>query len=450
MIRSGKELAVGELFGTDGVRGVANRELTSELAFRLGRAGAYVLCEGQGTIYIGRDTRLSGDMLEAALIAGICSTGADAVRLGIIPTPGVAFLTKSDGAAGGVVISASHNPVEDNGIKFFDSQGFKLDDAEESRIEAAVKDDLLISRPTGLMIGRAYTELRGLEKYVRHAVDTVDCDFSDLRIVVDCGYGAAWDAAPRVLRELGAEVIAINDEPDGSRINVDCGSTNVRALRDAVLEHKAQVGIAHDGDADRVIAVDEKGNPVDGDAIILICGLHLAEKGLLRNNTVVVTVMSNLGLELAFTEAGIKVHRTSVGDKYVLRKMLEENAALGGEQSGHIIFSDYGSTGDGIVSAVQLISVMKEKGEPLSVLARQMKKLPQTTVNVRVKDKSAAQSSDALAEAVKAAEAELGGTGRILVRPSGTEPVIRIMVESPTDEQCMVLADRIAAVISHY
>jgi phosphoglucosamine mutase len=450
MICWGKELTVGELFGTDGVRGVANKELTPELAFRLGRAGAYVLCEGQGTIYIGRDTRVSGDMLEAALIAGICSTGADAVRLGVIPTPGVAFLTKSMGAAGGVVISASHNPVEDNGIKFFDSRGFKLDDAEESRIEAAVKDDLLIPRPTGLLVGRAYTELQGLEKYSRHAIDTVDCDFSNLRIVVDCGYGAAWEAAPRILRALGAEVIAMNAEPDGSKINVNCGSTNVDALSKAVLENKAQVGIAHDGDADRVIAVDEKGNPVDGDAIMLICGLHLAEKGLLRNNTVVVTVMSNLGLELAFNEAGIKIHRTPVGDKYVLQKMLEENASLGGEQSGHIIFSDYCTTGDGIVTAVQLISVMKEKGEPLSVLARQMKKLPQTMVNVRVKDKGAAQSSDALAEAVKAAEAELGSTGRILVRPSGTEPVIRIMVESPTDEQCVEMADRLAAVISHY
>lgn len=441
---------MGELFGTDGVRGVANAELTPELAFRLGRAGAYVLCQGQGTLYIGRDTRVSGDMLEAALIAGICSTGADAVRLGIIPTPGVAFLTKSTGAAGGIVISASHNPVEDNGIKFFDSRGFKLEDGEESRIEAAVKDDTLIPRPTGLLVGKAYTELRGLTKYISHAIDTVDCDFSGLRIVVDCGYGAAWDAAPRVLRELGAEVIAMNDEPDGSKINVDCGSTNVSELSKAVVENQAHVGIAHDGDADRVIAVDEKGQTVDGDAIILICGLHLAEKKQLKNNTVVVTVMSNLGLELAFSEAGIKVHRTFVGDKYVLRKMLEEDASLGGEQSGHIIFNDYGSTGDGIVSAVQLISVMKEKGEPLSVLARQMKKLPQTMVNVRVNDKEAAQNSDALAEAVKAAEAELGSTGRILVRPSGTEPVIRIMVESPTDEQCAELADRIAAVISHY
>lgn len=441
---------MGELFGTDGVRGIANKELTPELAFRLGRAGSYVLGCGEGTILIGRDTRLSGDFLEAALIAGICSTGADAVRLGIIPTPGVAFLTRSMGATGGVVISASHNPVEDNGIKFFSSEGFKLGDEEESRIEAAVKDDLLIPRPTGLLVGKAFTELHGIEKYARHVMETVDCDFAGLRIVVDCGFGAAWEAAPKVLRELGAEVIAINDEPDGSRINVNCGSTNVKELAQTVVEQKAHVGIAHDGDADRVIAVDEEGNIVDGDSIMLICGLHLAKKGLLRNNTVVVTVMSNLGLELALTEAGIKIHRTAVGDKYVLRKMLEENASLGGEQSGHIIFGDHCTTGDGIVTAVQLISVMKEEGELLSVLARQMKKLPQTMVNVRVKDKRAAQESEALADALKSAQEELGSTGRILVRPSGTEPVIRVMVEGPTEERCVEIADRLAAVVSHY
>jgi phosphoglucosamine mutase len=439
---------LGELFGTDGVRGIANKELTAELAFKLGRAGAYVLCGGQGTILIGRDTRVSGDLLEAALIAGICSTGANAVRLGIIPTPGVAFLTRSMGADAGIVISASHNPVEDNGIKFFDSKGFKLGDEEESRIEAAVKDDLIIPRPTGLLVGRAFTEVQGLEKYALYVANTVNCDFSGLRIVVDCGYGAAWEAAPRILTQLGAEVIAINNQPDGSRINVNCGSTNVKALIEQVLKHNADAGIAHDGDADRVIAVDEKGNIVDGDSIMLICGLHLAEKGLLRNRTVVVTVMSNLGLEIAFNEAGIKIHRTPVGDKYVLRKMLEEDATLGGEQSGHIIFSDHCTTGDGIVSAVQLISVMKEKGEPLSALSRLMKKLPQTMVNVRVKDKEAAQKSEALAKALKAAEGELGNTGRILVRPSGTEPVIRVMVESPTEEQCTEIADRVAAVIS--
>ena len=441
---------MGELFGTDGVRGVANKELTPELAFRLGRAGAHVLCGGEGALLIGKDTRLSGDLLEAALIAGICSTGADAVLLGILPTPGVAFLTQSMGSAGGIVISASHNPVEDNGIKFFDSQGFKLGDQEESSIEAAVRDDSLIPRPTGLLVGRAYTEHQGIENYVRHVIETVDCDFTGLRIVVDCGFGAAWEAAPKVLRALGAEVIAINDEPDGSRINVNCGSTNVQELAQKVLEYHAHVGIAHDGDADRVIAVDEQGNIVDGDAIMLICGLHLAKKDRLSNQTVVATVMSNLGFELALTEAGIKLHRTSVGDKYVLRKMLEENASLGGEQSGHIIFRDFCTTGDGIVTAVQLIGVMKELGEPLSALARQMKKLPQTMVNVRVKDKNAAQNSEALAKALKEAREELGSTGRILVRPSGTEPVIRVMVEGPTEEQCAEIADRLAAVVSKY
>lgn len=441
---------MGELFGTDGVRGVANKELTPELAFKLGRAGAYVLCGGRGTILIGRDTRVSGDFLEAALIAGICSTGADVVRLGIIPTPGVAFLTRSSDAAAGVVISASHNPVEDNGIKFFNSNGYKLGDEEESLIEAAVKDDSMIPRPTGLLVGKAYTELQGVEKYSKHAISTVGCDFSGVRVVVDCGYGAAWEAGPKVLAQLGAEVIAINAEPDGTKINVDCGSTNVKELSRKVLEHEAHLGVAHDGDADRVIAVDEQGKTVDGDTIMLICGLHLRNKGLLKNDTVVVTVMSNLGLELAFKKAGITIHRTPVGDKYVLRKMLQEGASLGGEQSGHIIFADHCTTGDGIVTAVQLAGVMKETGEPLSALTSLMKKLPQTMVNVRVRDKAAAQNSEELAEALKAAEEELGSTGRILVRPSGTEPVIRVMVESPTEEQCEEVADRLAAVVSHY
>lgn len=440
---------MGELFGTDGVRGVANKELTPELAFSLGRAGAHVLCNGKGKIVIGRDTRVSGDMLEAALIAGICSTGVDAIRLGIIPTPGVAFLARSTEAAGGVVISASHNPVEDNGIKFFDAQGYKLGEEEESRIEAAVKVDAA-DRPTGKDVGRIFTELQSIEKYAQHAIDTVDCDFSGLRVVVDCACGAAWEAAPRVFSQLGAEVIAINNDPDGERINVNCGSTNVGLLKKTVLEHHAHVGIAHDGDADRIIAVDEKGNTVDGDAIMLICGLHLAQKGLLRNDTVVVTVMSNLGLELALKEAGLKVFRTAVGDKYVLRKMLEENASLGGEQSGHIIFADHCTTGDGVVTACQLMAVIKEKGEPLSGLSRLMKKLPQTMVNVRVKDKAAAQNSQELALAVQAAEAELGSTGRILVRPSGTEPLIRVMVESPSEKQCTDIADRLAAIVSHY
>ena len=440
---------MGEFFGTDGVRGVANRELTPELAFSLGRAGAHVLCNGRGKIVIGRDTRVSGDMLEAALVAGICSTGAQAVRLGVIPTPGVAFFARSTDAAGGVVISASHNPVEDNGIKFFDSQGYKLGDKEESLIEAAVKNDVA-DRPTGKDVGRAFTELQGIKQYAQYAAGTVDCDFSGLRVVVDCACGAAWEAAPKVFSKLGAEVIAINDQPDGERINVNCGSTNVGLLSRTVIEHQAHVGIAHDGDADRVIAVDEKGNTVDGDAIMLICGLHLARKGLLRNNTVVVTVMSNLGLELALTKAGIKVYRTSVGDKYVLRKMLEEDASLGGEQSGHIIFADHCTTGDGIVTACQLIAVIRERGEPLSALSSLMKKLPQTMVNVRVKDKAAAQNSKELAAALKAAEKELGNAGRILVRPSGTEPVIRVMVESPTEEQCIDIADRLAAVVSYY
>ena len=441
---------MGELFGTDGVRGVANTELTAELAYELGRAGAYVLCRnGTGRIVVGRDTRLSGEMLEAALAAGICSVGVDVVRLGVIPTPGVAYLVRHLGADAGVMISASHNPVQDNGIKFFDSRGFKLGEDDESAVEAVVlKNQKTLPRPTGVYIGRIYSNDSAVDDYVRWAAGTVTGDLSGLRVVVDCAYGAAWQAAPRILKELGAEVTAINTEPDGSRINVDCGSTNVSGLSRLVVENRAHAGIAHDGDADRVIAVDETGAVVDGDAIMVILGRSMAQKGLLRGNKVVVTVMSNLGLELALKEAGIKIFRTPVGDKYVLRKMLEEDASLGGEQSGHIIFGDYCSTGDGLVTACQLLSVVKESGELLSDLSRLMKKLPQTMVNVRVKDKLRAQESPELKEAISRAEDELGSTGRVLVRPSGTEPVVRIMVEGPTEEKCVEIADRLAAVLS--
>jgi len=440
---------MGNLFGTDGVRGEANRELTPELAYRLGRAGAYILCgKNRGAkIVVGKDTRVSGDMLEAALAAGICSVGVDVLRVGIIPTSGVAFLTRYLKADAGVMISASHNPVEDNGIKFFDKLGYKLDDSGEEAVEAAVLDkNAEFPRPTGLDVGRVYQE-EALKYYIQHILGTVSGDFKGLKVVVDCAYGAAWEAAPKVLRELGAEVIPINCRPDGSRINVGCGATNVEQLRQAVLEYGADVGIAHDGDADRVIAVDEKGGTVDGDAIMVICGLDMAEKGALRNNAVVVTVMSNLGLELAFKEAGVSVYRTPVGDKYVLRKMLELGASLGGEQSGHIIFTDHCTTGDGIVTACKLLSVVVEKGVPLSELAGRMKKLPQKLVNVRVRNKEEALASDELKEAVEAVERELGDSGRVLVRPSGTELVIRIMVECPDEELCSEMAGRIAEAV---
>ncbi len=437
---------MGRLFGTDGVRGEANRELTPELAYKIGRAGAYVLCgENRGAkIVVGKDPRVSGDMLEAALIAGICSVGVDVIRVGIIPTAGVAFLTRYLEADAGVMISASHNPVEDNGIKFFDKLGYKLDDSAEEAVEKVVlaeADDL--PRPTGLGVGRVYQE-DGLKYYVQHVVGTVKENFKGLRVVVDCAFGAAWEAAPKVLKELGAEVIPINCQPDGSKINVGCGATNLEQLKKAVLEYRAHVGIAHDGDADRVIAVDEKGGTIDGDAIMVICGLDMKEKGTLRNDAVVVTVMSNLGLELAFKEAGVSVYRTPVGDKYVLRKMLELDASLGGEQSGHIIFADYSTTGDGIVTACRLLNVAAEKGVPLSELAGRMKKMPQKLVNVKVRNKEEALTSDDLRKTVEAVERELGESGRVLVRPSGTEPVIRIMVECPDERICMKMADRIA------
>jgi len=397
---------------------------------------------------VGRDTRVSGDMLEAALVAGICSVGVDVIKVGIIPTPGVAFLTRFLQAGAGVMISASHNPVEDNGIKFFDSAGYKLSDEGEETIERAVLDRPAdFPRPAGIHIGRAFPERDALKYYIDHITGTVNGDFRGLRVVVDCAYGAAWEAAPRALRELGAEVIPINVLPDGSRINVDCGSTNIKQLSMAVVAHRADAGIAHDGDADRVIAVDEQGNMVDGDAIMVICGLSMARKGILKNNTVVVTVMSNLGLEMAFKEAGITVHRTPVGDKYVLRKMLDEGASLGGEQSGHIIFAEHCTTGDGIITACQLLNVLVESGEPLSRLARQMKKLPQTMVNVRVSDKQRVLDSGELKTAVEEAERELGNSGRVLVRPSGTEPVIRIMVEGPSESTCNEIARRLAGVI---
>ncbi|NLO89172.1 MAG: phosphoglucosamine mutase [Clostridia bacterium] len=440
---------MGKLFGTDGVRGIANEKLTPELAYRLGRAGAYVLCGNKkgGKIVVGKDTRVSGDMLEAALAAGICSVGVDVLRVGIIPTAGVAYLTRYLDADAGVMISASHNPVEDNGIKFFDKWGYKLDDSGEAAVEEAVLDENAeLPRPTGLDVGRVYQE-EVLKHYIEHILGTVSGDFKGLKVVVDGAYGAAWEAAPAVLRELGAEVIPINCCPDGSRINVGCGATDVEQLKQAVLEHGADVGIAHDGDADRIIAVDEKGNTVDGDAIMVICGLDMADKGILKNNAVVVTVMSNLGLELAFKDAGVSVYRTPVGDKYVLHKMLELGASLGGEQSGHIIFTDHCTTGDGIVTACRLLSVVAEKGAPLSELAGRMKRLPQKLVNVRVKNKEEALASEELKEAVASVERELGDSGRVLVRPSGTEPVIRIMVECPDKELCGKMADHIAEAV---
>jgi len=440
---------VRRLFGTDGVRGVANQELSPELALELGKAGAYILTEEgkRSKIVIGKDTRISGDMLESALIAGICSLGVDVLLVGVMPTPAISFLTRKLGADAGVVISASHNPVEDNGIKFFAGDGFKLPDEKEMAIERLIFNPIKYPHPVGGQVGRVYHIDNGEDLYVEHAKSTIQQNLQGLKVVVDGANGAAFKLAPRIFRELGAEVITINCEPDGVNINRDAGSTHPEALQQAVLQQKADVGIAHDGDADRIIAVDGNGHLVDGDHIMTICGLHLLEKGQLKNNTLVVTVMTNLGLHLAFRETGAKIIETKVGDRYVLEAMKEQGASLGGEQSGHIIFLEHNTTGDGIITALQLLAVMKEKDQTLAALASQMKRLPQLLVNVRVKDKNKVMEIPEVATAITQVEEKLSGRGRVLIRPSGTEPLVRVMVEGECEEELKKLAHSVADIV---
>lgn len=427
------------LFGTDGVRGEANTELTPELAFQLGRAGAFVLARETGlrSIVIGRDTRLSGDMLEAALTAGICSVGVDVRRAGVLPTPAVAYLTRALEAGGGVVISASHNPFEDNGIKFFGADGYKIPDEMESSIEALVADPkAAFPQPRGAAVGRVREAPDARERYLRYARAAGPETLSGFKVVLDCAHGAAHTVAPQLFAGLGADVVSMCDQPDGTNINGNCGSTHPAPLQRTVLDRGADIGLAYDGDADRLIAVDEKGRLVDGDHIMVICARYLQEHGALRENIMVATVMSNLGLHIALEEAGIKVVTTRVGDRYVLEEMRRCNAALGGEQSGHIIFGDYATTGDGVVTGLQLLKVMARTGKPLSELAAQMERVPQVLHNVRVKEKQRVMTSPALAEALAGYERRLRGRGRVLVRPSGTEPLVRVMVESK-DEALM-------------
>ncbi|MHB8170729.1 MAG: phosphoglucosamine mutase [Thermincolia bacterium] len=440
---------MGKYFGTDGIRGVANEVLTPELAFKLGRAGAYVLTKGSAApkIVIGKDTRISGDMLEAALIAGITSAGVDVLQVGVLPTPGIAYLTRTLKATAGVVISASHNPVEDNGIKFFADSGYKLPDELEEEIEAFLDNDLQgVSRPVGSGVGRVRLVEDATDKYIELLKSTIKVDFTGLKVVVDCANGAAYHVAPWVLRELGAEVIAIHDQPDGININAGCGSTHPEAVREKVLTWHADLGIAHDGDADRMIAVDGQGNIVDGDFIMVILALHLKAINRLPHDTLVATVMSNLGLHIALRQAGVKVLETKVGDRYVLEEMLKTGAVLGGEQSGHIIFLEHNTTGDGVLTALQLISVIKETGKSLAELAAQMKRLPQVLVNLRVSDKDTVQNHPDLAAAIKKGEAILGDQGRILVRPSGTESLIRVMAEGPDQARLYQIVDDIVQV----
>jgi len=440
---------LGRLFGTDGVRGVANSQLTCDLAFRLGQAGAYVLSKEHPhpRIVIGKDTRISGDMLEAALIAGICSVGADVLRVGVLPTPGIALLTRTLDVSAGVVISASHNPVQDNGIKFFASTGYKLPDAIEDEIETIVlNEEKPWEVPIGGEVGRVIEIKDAGRRYMdflKGAVGRLD----GIKVVLDCANGAAAYVGPMVLKEVGVEVISICNTPDGVNINASCGSTHPEQLQRAVLKHGADLGLAVDGDADRLIVVDEKGNILDGDFIMLICALAKKAKGTLDQNAVVLTVMSNLGLHLALKDAGITIFETQVGDRYVMEELLRTGAKLGGEQSGHIIFLDQNTTGDGLLTAFQLLDVVKQRKLPLSQLASQMQRLPQVLLNATVQNKNRLMQDERVLEKVKKAELALGGRGRVLVRPSGTEQLIRVMVEGTDQHKLKELAQGVIDII---
>ncbi|WP_291299724.1 phosphoglucosamine mutase [Desulfosporosinus sp. BICA1-9] len=441
---------MSRLFGTDGVRGVANSQLTPNLAFRLGQAGAYVLSKEHPhpRIVIGKDTRISGDMLEAALIAGICSVGADVLRVGVLPTPGIALLTRTLDVSAGVVISASHNPVQDNGIKFFDSTGYKLPDAIEDEIESIVdSEDKPWQIPVGGEIGRVIEVNDAGRRYKEFLKSTVG-RLDGIKVVLDCANGAASFVGPEVLQEIGVEVISICNIPDGVNINDSCGSTHPEQLQRAVLEHGADLGLAMDGDADRLIVVDERGAILDGDFIMLICALAQKAKGTLAQNAVVITVMSNLGLHLALKKAEISIFETQVGDRYVMEELIKTGAKLGGEQSGHIIFLDSNTTGDGLLTALQLLAVVKERQLPLSQLASQMQRLPQVLLNTKVQHKDRLMKDERVLAKVHEAEEFLNGTGRVLVRPSGTEPLIRVMVEGPDQQKLKELAQGVIDIIN--
>jgi phosphoglucosamine mutase len=440
---------VARLFGTDGVRGLANVELTPELAMAIGLGAVRVLGVSRPTVVVGRDTRPSGELLEAAVVAGLASAGADVVQLGVVPTPAVAHAVAASGADLGVVLSASHNAMPDNGIKIFGGGGFKLADEVEDRIEALVAAPPA-GRPTGADVGRLRPDAPGpagmVEGYVRHLLSVLKTPLPPLKVVVDCAQGAASTLAPRVLREAGAEVSTIGADGDGLRINDGCGATATAALQAAVVAAGADAGIAHDGDADRCLAVDAAGNLVDGDQILAIAALALRERGGLAADTVVATVMSNLGFRHAMRDAGITVHETAVGDRYVLEAMRANGYTLGGEQSGHLVFAEHATTGDGLLTALVLLERLAATGASLADLAGVMTRLPQVLINVRA-DRSAAESAPVLAEADRVA-AELGDTGRVLLRPSGTEPLVRVMVEAGTAEQARSAAERIAVVVA--
>ena len=444
---------MSRLFGTDGVRGEANVALQPELAYRLGRAATLYFgkrSEDKPKILIGRDTRISGEMFEAALTAGICSAGGRAVLAGIIPTPAVAYLVKKIDAAAGIVISASHNPFYDNGIKFFGGDGYKLPDAVEDEIETIVKqiesDDKFI-KPTGAKIGDVEQRHDLLKDYIDFVISTTSERFDGMKIALDCANGAAYEAMPAVLKKLGAEVIVMGDKPNGININDDCGSTHIQNLRLEVLRQKADIGIAHDGDADRCLCIDEQGELIDGDHILIMCAKLMMDVDALPNNTVVTTVMANIGFRQAIENLGGRYEITAVGDRYVLENMLANGYRLGGEQSGHIIFSDYSTTGDGLITALQVLTAMKKSKKSAAELNKMMITFPQVLINIRVQNKDAYKNADAVKRAITEGETELGTSGRILVRASGTEPLIRVMAEGPNKMQLDKICNKIAAEI---
>lgn len=438
-------------FGTDGVRGVANEELTPELAFKLGRIGSYILTKGaqeKPKFIVGRDTRISGQMLESALIAGVLSTGVEVMTLGVISTPGVAYLTRVMNASGGVMISASHNPVADNGIKFFGADGYKLTEEQEVEFEALLNaEEDTLPRPTGADVGAITEYFEGGHKYIQYLKQTVDEDFTDIHVALDCAHGATSSLAAHVFADLEADLSTMGASPNGLNINEGVGSTHPEVLAEFVVEKKADIGLAFDGDGDRVIAVDENGQVVDGDKIMFIIGRHFKTKGRLKSDTVVSTIMSNLGFYKALRENEMTSVQTAVGDKYVVEEMRKNNYNVGGEQSGHIVLLDYNTTGDGLLTGLHLVNIMKETGKTLSELASDMKVYPQTLINVRVTDKHAVTENEKVAKVIAEVEEEMAGNGRVLVRPSGTEPLVRVMVEAPSDEECETYAERIVGVV---
>ncbi len=444
---------MSRLFGTDGVRGVANKELTPLLAMQLGQAGASVLTKETShkpTIMVGCDTRISGDMLANALMAGVCSVGANAVYVGVVPTPAVAYLTRKNHMDAGVVISASHNPVEFNGIKFFDANGYKLPDAMEDEIEAIIKSDMKdLAFPTGTEIGSITYRTDAREDYVKHATEAIPVDLHGMKIVADCAEGASYYTSVEALKLLGADVVAIHNNPDGTNINAGCGSTHMEELMERVKAEKADVGLAFDGDADRLLAVDEKGNKVDGDQIMGIVGNYLKEKKKLKKDTIVATVMSNLGFFLMGEKQGIHMEQTKVGDRYVLERMRQIGANLGGEQSGHVIFLDENTTGDGLLSALHLLQVLVDTKKPLSELATIMEVLPQALVNAKVPNdkKNSYMENPQIADAIDALTKKFAGEGRVLIRPSGTEPLVRVMIEGRDQNRIQEEAEKLAALI---